>query len=85
MRRRLTEVRATLAGDVARVRQAFRAGLLTTPIRFTPFVERGYRAIRFDGRWRLEAVFGVELVTNVASPPGFVALWNSELGGLIRR
>ena len=74
IRRRLTEVRATLAGDVARVRRAFREGLLATPVRFTPFVDKGYRAIRFDGRWGLEAVFGGELVTNLASP--ISASWN---------
>jgi hypothetical protein len=52
---------------VTRLRQAFRE-LLTGPIRFTPFVERGYRAIRFEGRIGLRAVFRAEMVTNVASP-----------------
>ena len=50
-------------------REAFRE-LLSGPIEFTPSVERGYRAIRFDGKIGLEAVFGGEVVTNVASPTG---------------
>jgi hypothetical protein len=71
MRKGLADWRSMLKdGTVARVREAFR-GLLTAPIRFTPFVERGYRAIRFEGRIGLEAVFGAELVTNMASPTGF--------------
>jgi hypothetical protein len=80
MQRRLTEVRSILSGDVARARQAFREGLLVIPIQFTPFVERGYRAIRFAGRWGLEAVFGGELVTNVASPS--IPSWNQIAGFL---
>jgi hypothetical protein len=84
MRQGLADSRARLQGDVATAREAFRA-LLTVPIRFMPFIERGYRAIRFTGRIGLEAIFGGEVVMNLASPPGFVALWNAELDGLIRR
>jgi DNA invertase Pin-like site-specific DNA recombinase len=79
IRQRLTEVRAALTGDVARARQAFREGLLRTPVQYTPFVDNGYRAIRFEGRWGLDAVFGGELVTNLASPPGFEVLWRVPL------
>ena len=61
---------------------AVRAGMLGLPMalaiigglpeRFTPFVERGYRGIRFEGRLGLEAVFGSGiLVTKMASPTGF--------------
>jgi hypothetical protein len=59
MRQRLTDWRSLLTGDdVVQARQGFRQ-LLAAPIQFTPFVdERGYRAIRFEGRWGLEAVFG---------------------------
>jgi hypothetical protein len=53
----LTDWRSLLTGDVAKARQGFRQ-LLSTPIRFTPCVERGFRAIRFEGRLGLEAVFG---------------------------
>jgi hypothetical protein len=53
----LKDWRSLLTGDVAQARQGFRQ-LLTTPIRFTPFVERGFRAIRFEGRLDLAAVFG---------------------------
>ena len=38
------------------------------PIIFTPCVERGYRAIRFEGRWEFDAAFGAKVVTRVASP-----------------
>jgi site-specific DNA recombinase len=70
----LTEWRSLLTGDVAQARQGFRQ-LLTTPIVFTPIVERGLRAIRFEGRLGLEAVFG-GMVTNLASPAGFEpAFW----------
>ena len=36
-------------GDIASARAALRE-LLLEPIRFTPFVERGCRAIRFEGQ-----------------------------------
>jgi hypothetical protein len=40
---------------VADTRQGIRE-LLTTAIKFTPFVDaRGFKAIRFEGRWGLEA------------------------------
>jgi site-specific DNA recombinase len=69
MRASLKEWRSQLTGDVAHARQAFRQ-LLTTPIRFTPFVHRGMLAIRFEGQWGLEAVFG-GVLTKMASPTGF--------------
>lgn len=59
-----------LRGDVSQMREAFRR-LLNGPIVFTPVVERGYRAIRFEGRIGLDAIFGGEMVTkvtNMASP-----------------
>jgi hypothetical protein len=49
MRQHLTDWRSLLTGDVAQVRPAFRE-VLRGPITFTPVVERGYRAIRFEGR-----------------------------------
>jgi hypothetical protein len=52
-----------------RQRAAFRE-LLTERIKFTPYVERGYRAIRFEGKIGLDAVFQGEVSTNVASPRG---------------
>lgn len=58
---------------MAVVRTAFRE-LLTGPIRFESFVERSYRAIRFQGRIGLEAIFGGNLVTNLASPAGLTEL-----------
>ena len=66
VRRHLTDWRSLLVGDVAKARQAFRQ-LLTTPIRFTPVVERGCRALRFDGLCDLQVFFG-GMVTKVASP-----------------
>jgi hypothetical protein len=57
-------------GDVVQARQGFRQ-LLSGPILFTPFIERGYRAIRFEGRMGLDAVFGGNLLTKMASPAGF--------------
>lgn len=85
IRRRLMDWKSVLTGDIARARQALRE-LLTTPIKFTPTTERGYRAIRFEGRWGLHAIFGGELVTNLASPPGgaldyeptFQGVWRSD-------
>lgn len=38
------------------------------------FVERGYEAIRFEGRVGLAAVFGAVWVTNMASPS--IPSWN---------
>jgi hypothetical protein len=85
IRQRLSDWKSVLTGDIARARHAFRQ-LLTTPIRFTPTTDRGYRAIRFEGRWGLHAVFGGELVTKLASPrgrsvdyePTFEGLWRSD-------
>jgi hypothetical protein len=66
--------------------EAFRE-VLTGPIRFKPFIERGYRAIRFEGRVGLEAIFGGNLVTNLTSPAGFVTDGQDvnvlKLGGLL--
>jgi site-specific DNA recombinase len=70
VRQSLTDWRLLLLGDVAQARQAFRQ-LLATPIAFTPFVERGRRGVRFEGRIGLEAIFGGEVVTKLASPTGF--------------
>ena len=53
IRESLQEWRSLLLGDVAQARQAFRQ-LLTTPIMFTPFVERGRCGVRFEGRVGLE-------------------------------
>jgi hypothetical protein len=62
MRIRLTEWQSVLTGRVAHARQELRE-LLTTPIRLTPCVNaRGYRALRFDGCWGLNAVFGAEVM-----------------------
>jgi hypothetical protein len=70
IRQSLTDWRSLLSGDVAQARQGFRQ-LLTTPILFTPFVARGRRGIRFEGRIGLAAVLGGEVVTTLASPTGF--------------
>ena len=69
IRQSLTDWRSLLTGDVAQVRSAFRQ-LLTTPIVFTPFVERGRRGIRFEGRIGLASILGGEVVTKLASPAG---------------
>jgi hypothetical protein len=68
MRHSLTEWRSLLAGETADARAGFRK-LLTTPILCTPFVEKGRRGIRVEGRIGLAAVVG-ELVTEVSSPRG---------------
>ena len=61
-------------------RQALRQ-LLPAPIRFTPFIdEQGFGAIRFRGRWGLEAVFG-GVVPKMASPTGTVQGCNAKLFG----
>ena len=71
IRRSITEWRSLLMGDVAQARQAFREGL-TTPFLFTPFIERGYRAIRFERRIGLASLFGgAVVVTEMASLTGF--------------
>jgi len=81
MRRTVSEWRSRLTCDIAEARQAFRE-LLTTQIQFTPFIKRGYRGIRFEGRWGLEAVFGSEiLVTKMASPTGTVKRWQLRVSG----
>jgi hypothetical protein len=70
MRERLADFTSLLTdGTVAQARQFLR--LLPGPILFTPYVDRGHRAIRFEGRLGLEAMFGSEVVTNLASPAGF--------------
>ena len=74
VRHSLTDWRSLLTGDVAQARKGFRQ-LLTGPIMFTPFVERGRRGLRFEGRVGLEAVLGGEVVTKVASPTGPVRSW----------
>ena len=67
---------------MAHARQGFRQ-LLTNPIVFTPFVDqRGFRAIRFEGRLELEAVFG-GVVTKLASPRANAQLWTFDRTGLI--
>ena len=79
-------------GNVAQMRQAFRESL-KAPIRLTPFVERGYRAIRFEAEIGLEAIFVAMLVTNMASPtgardtyePGRAETYELPLAGTIRR
>jgi hypothetical protein len=69
VRQCLTDWRSLILGDVAQARQAFRQ-LLTTPIRFTPFVENARRGIRFEGRIGLSAALEGSLVTKLASPRG---------------
>jgi site-specific DNA recombinase len=82
VRQGFTDWRTRLLGDVADVREAFRR-LLTGPIRVTPFVdEHGYRAVRFHGRIGLEAIFGGNLVTNLASPGGFGIDYQPEFRGI---
>jgi hypothetical protein len=58
---------------------------LASPIVFTPFVERGYRAIRFDGRLGLGAVFS-GVVTKLASlmPASWnqIVPWLRQIDGL---
>lgn len=82
-RRSITDWRSLFTGDVAQARQGFRQ-LLTTPILLTPFVERGRRGIRFEGRIGLAAVLGGEVVTKLASPTGTNGEWKS-LDGWPRR
>jgi hypothetical protein len=53
-------------GTVAQARQFLR--LLQESIKLTPYVDRGYRAVKFEGRFTLNACFGGEVVINVASP-----------------
>ena len=56
-------------GELMFVGQAFK--VLITPIskvKTLQVVERGYHAIRFEGRVGLAAVFGTGWVTNMASP-----------------
>jgi hypothetical protein len=58
MRKQLADWRSALNADtMTRVRDAFRK-LLTAPIRLTPCMERGYRAVRFEGRIGLATIFG---------------------------
>ena len=66
----------SVSGDVTQARQGFRQ-LLTAPILFTPFIERGCRAIRFEGRIGLATILG--LVTKVASTTGNAGLTVSPL------
>ena len=75
MRRSLEDWRSMLTGDVAQARTGFRQ-LLTTPIMLTPFVEKGRRGIRFEGRIGLAAILGGEVVTKLASPSGLNAEWS---------
>jgi hypothetical protein len=62
MRARLKKWRDRLAGNIAEARQGLRE-LLSGPVYFTPFVERGRRGIRFEGRVD-ESVLGGELITD---------------------
>ena len=81
MRKSLSYWRTTLTGDIAKARQAFRK-LLSGPTLFTPFVARGYHAIRFVGRIDFESVLGAEMVTNVACLTN--VSWN-QLGQWLRQ
>src|SRR3954468_17352370 len=54
----LADWRTRLQGNVAVACEAIRA-LLTSPIKFTSVVDRGYCAIRFEGRIGLAAMFAV--------------------------
>src|SRR5262245_60383379 len=69
----LIDWRSLLVGDVAQARTAFRQ-LLTSPIVFTPFKERGRRGIRFEGRVGTAAILGRDVVTKVASQS--IPSWN---------
>lgn len=69
MRQLLADWRRRFAGTLLDARQGLRE-LLSGPIQFTPFVERGRRGIRFEGRVD-EAVLMGSVVTRVASPTGF--------------
>jgi hypothetical protein len=52
-----------------------------SPIRFRPVAdERGLRAIRFEGRWDLDAVFA-GVVTRVASATGVVPECRRQIPG----
>ena len=82
VRRSLTDWRSLLTGDVAQARKGFRQ-LLTSPIRFTPFVEPGRRGLRFEGRVGLEAVLGGEVVTRLASPTGPERVWTVKRVGFL--
>jgi hypothetical protein len=53
-------------GTVAQARQLLRAS--PSPILLMPYVDRGHRAIRFEGWLGLTAMFGSEVVTELASP-----------------
>lgn len=86
LRKQITDWHSLLNGPVARARDGLRQ-LLTRPVLFTPSIERGYRAIRFEGQLGLRALlFGGEVVTNVASPTGtglsyqpvFRGIWCSD-------
>ena len=83
VRHSLTDWRSLLTGDVAQARQGFRQ-LLTAPIKFTPFVERGRRGLRFEGRVGLDAILGGEVVTKLASPRGHSLLWTPKIQGKAR-
>ena len=69
VRQSLEDWRSLINGDVGDVRDAFRQ-LLATPIVCTPFEEGDRRGIRFEGQIGLDALFGGELVTKMASPTG---------------
>jgi DNA invertase Pin-like site-specific DNA recombinase len=70
MRQQLADWQSMLTSDdVPRLRDGFRKAL-SGSIRLTPFVHRGYRALRFEGQVDLGAVFGGELVTTDVSPSG---------------
>jgi hypothetical protein len=66
MRTTLQDWRSMLEGNVAEVRQAFRE-LLTTPIRFAPFVDDEQRGVSFEGRIGVDAVLGGEWVTKLVT------------------
>jgi site-specific DNA recombinase len=83
LRNGLKDWRSRLLGDVETARAAFRE-LLTSPIRCTPVVEQGYRAIAFEGRLS-QCLFAGAEVTNQQSPrdssigyqPDFRGIWRS--------
>ena len=78
--RGLADWRSRLSDDdVTEAREGLNA-LLTMPILFTPCIQRGYRAIRFEGRLEASAIFS-GVVTNLASP--VCASWN-QLHGWLR-
>jgi DNA invertase Pin-like site-specific DNA recombinase len=82
IRERLADYRAILAGTQSERARTLFSELLSTPITFTPFTDaRGYRAMRFEFKLGMQAIFG-EVINGPS--PSQASIHYLSLTGVVR-